>query len=37
MAREIKGVYPALGNYCLPQGMIYGSCPERENCGKCKK
>ncbi|MCK4997552.1 FAD-dependent thymidylate synthase [Candidatus Pacearchaeota archaeon] len=37
MGREIKEVYPALGNYCLPQGMIYGSCPERENCGKCKK
>jgi thymidylate synthase ThyX len=37
MAREIKEVYPALGKYCLPQGMIYGSCPERENCGKCKK
>jgi thymidylate synthase ThyX len=37
MAKEIKEVYPELGKYCLPQGMLYGYCPERENCGWCKK
>jgi len=36
MSNEIRVVYPALGKYSLPQGMLYGSCPERENCGRCK-
>jgi len=36
IAKEIRQVYSALGKYCLPQGMLYGSCPERENCGMCK-
>lgn len=37
MAKEIRQQAPEVGAYSLPQGMIYGSCPERENCGACKK
>lgn len=37
MARKIREVAPEIGKYSLPQGMIYGGCPERENCGTCKK
>ncbi len=37
IAGKIKDVYPELGQYSLPQGMLYGKCPERENCGACKK
>jgi thymidylate synthase ThyX len=36
MADEIKKVAPEIGNYSLPQGMIYGYCPERKNCGFCR-
>lgn len=37
MASAIDHVFPALGKYCLPQGKLYGKCPERENCGYCGK
>jgi len=37
MAGEINRVAPEIGRYSLPQGMLYGTCPERNNCGYCKK
>ncbi len=36
IADKIREVAPELGKYSLPQGMLYGTCPERENCGACK-
>jgi thymidylate synthase (FAD) len=37
MAEKIREVAPELGKHSLPQGILYGTCPERENCGACKK
>jgi thymidylate synthase (FAD) len=37
MAEEIRNVAPELGKYSVPQGILYGSCPERNNCGRCGK
>jgi thymidylate synthase (FAD) len=35
IAREIREVMPEIGKFSKPQGIIYGTCPERENCGAC--
>jgi len=37
MANEIKKVIPAFKNWVEPQCIIYGKCPEREDCGYYKK
>lgn len=37
MARSIKEVCPEIGRYAVPQGIIYGKCPERKSCGLCDK
>ena len=37
MAEQISNVHPALGQYSKPQGIVYGRCPERKSCGKCKE
>lgn len=37
MAKEIKKENPILGKYVKPQGVLYGQCPERNNCGLCDK
>jgi thymidylate synthase (FAD) len=37
MASKIEELAPELGKYSLPQGVLYGHCPERENCGACRK
>lgn len=36
MADEIKRVNPSLGEWIAPQGIIYGKCPEKANCGECE-
>ncbi len=36
MASEIKSAAPELGRYAEPQGIVYGRCPERKPCGRCK-
>ena len=35
IANYIKDVNPELGKYTVPQGKIYGKCPERNPCGLC--
>lgn len=37
MADEIKDYDSDLGAYAVPQGKLYGKCPERKPCGKCFK
>jgi thymidylate synthase (FAD) len=37
MARKIEERVPELGKYSRPQGVLYGTCPEREDCGACGK
>lgn len=37
MAELIRTVSPELGQYAVPQGKIYGKCPERKSCGLCDK
>ena len=37
VAALIKEKNPVLGKYTQPQGVVYGKCPERENCGLCEK
>jgi thymidylate synthase ThyX len=37
MARQIGEVAPEIGRFSKPQGILYGHCPERENCGYCEK
>ncbi|MBU0760755.1 MAG: FAD-dependent thymidylate synthase [Nanoarchaeota archaeon] len=37
MAEGIRRVLPELGKYAVPQGKIYGKCPERVPCGECFK
>ncbi len=36
MAESIRKHDPVLGQYVQPQGIVYGKCPERENCGYCE-
>jgi len=35
IAEKLYEANPALGKYGLPQGILYGRCPEKENCGYC--
>ncbi len=35
MAKSIKEYDPNLGQFAVPQGVIYGKCPEKNPCGKC--
>ena len=37
MAHHINEVSPEVGKYAVPQGKIYGKCPERKSCGLCDK
>ena len=37
MANYINRVSPEIGRYSVPQGKIYGKCPERKSCGLCDK
>lgn len=37
MASEIRSNAPEIGKYSVPQGILYGSCPEKNKCGLCKK
>ncbi|MBS3075624.1 FAD-dependent thymidylate synthase [Candidatus Pacearchaeota archaeon] len=37
MASHIKRVSPEIGKYSVPQGKIYGKCPEKKPCGLCYK
>ncbi|MBU3941123.1 MAG: FAD-dependent thymidylate synthase [Nanoarchaeota archaeon] len=37
MAEAIRVENPILGEYAVPQGKIYGKCPERNPCGLCDK
>jgi thymidylate synthase ThyX len=37
MATRINDVCPEIGKYAVPQGIIYGKCPERKSCGLCDK
>jgi thymidylate synthase (FAD) len=37
MADYIKKENPVLGEYAVPQGIIYGKCPEKKSCGYCDK
>lgn len=37
MAKEINNVAPELGKYSVPQGKLYGQCPEKNPCGLCKQ
>lgn len=37
MAEHIKKAVPDLGEYCEPQCVTYGKCPEKEDCGYYKK
>jgi thymidylate synthase ThyX len=36
MVKSIKKYSPELGDYCGPQGKVYGKCPERNSCGICR-
>ncbi len=35
MANLIRETGNPIGKYVVPQGVLYGKCPERENCGLC--
>ena len=37
MAEKIKEVAPELGKFAVPQGVLYGKCPEKKSCGVCEK
>ncbi|MFA5723585.1 MAG: FAD-dependent thymidylate synthase [Candidatus Pacearchaeota archaeon] len=37
MAEYIREVIPEVGKYSVPQGIIYGKCPEKKPCGICDK
>ena len=37
MADYIKKVAPEIGKYSVPQGIIFGKCPEKKPCGACDK
>ena len=37
LAGLIREKNPTLGRYIYPQGVVYGKCPERNNCGLCDK
>jgi len=37
MANYILEVAPEIGKYSVPQGIIYGNCPEKKSCGICDK
>jgi len=37
MAEYIREVSPEIGMYSVPQGIIYGKCPEKKPCGICNK
>jgi len=32
---KVREEVPELGKYSMPQGIIYGRCPERKSCGLC--
>lgn len=32
----IKEEYPELGKFAVPQGILYGRCPEKNPCGYCR-
>jgi len=34
---KIKEIVPGLGKYSVPQGILYGKCPEKNSCGKCNE
>lgn len=36
IAEYIKNNAPELGKYSVPQGKLYGGCPEGKSCGYCK-
>ena len=36
MAEQIREVRPEIGRYAVPQGQLYGRCPEKKPCGLCK-
>lgn len=35
IAKEIRAVNPDLGMFAVPQGILYGKCPEKKSCGYC--
>lgn len=35
MAKHIREINPGLGVYAVPQGKLYGKCPEGKPCGEC--
>ena len=36
ISKYINEISPELGKYSVPQGRIYGECPEGKKCGYCK-
>ncbi len=36
IAERIKEEYPELGKFAVPQGILYGKCPEKKPCGYCR-
>ncbi|NYZ80176.1 hypothetical protein H0N95_02910, partial [Candidatus Micrarchaeota archaeon] len=37
IASLIREKNPSLGRFTTPQGVTYGKCPEKNNCGMCGK